>query len=123
LPAVFETALELLGFDTKIDNVRVTPNEWMERLNVNNGRSVPFPAINIDRAGLAQRDGDNARCRMCAKEHRVFLEFHESSTDCADLHRLKARPEILQRARRLPGSRRQPERVALQRHTASLRHE
>src|SRR6266545_7480717 len=75
-PAVFEIASEFLGLDAKIDNVRVAPNEWMERLDIGNGRSILFLAINIDRAALAQRDSNNARRRICAKEDGVFLEFH-----------------------------------------------
>jgi hypothetical protein len=67
----------------------------MKRLDINNGRSILFPAINIDRAGLAQRDSNNTRRRICTKEDRVFLELHESSTDCADLQGLKARLEIV----------------------------
>src|SRR6266571_3425544 len=54
----------------------------MERLDIGNGRSIVFPAINIDCAGLAQRDSNNAGCRICTKEHCVFLEFHFLTTFC-----------------------------------------
>jgi hypothetical protein len=48
----------------------------MKRLDINNGRSILFPAVNIDRAGLAQRDSNDTGRRICTKEDRVFLEFH-----------------------------------------------
>ena len=78
-PAVLEIALKLFGFDAKIDNIRVAPDKWVERLNVGDGRSVRFPTINLNRSGLAELDGHNAWCWISAKEQRVLLEFHESS--------------------------------------------
>ena len=89
-PSVFEIAPELLGFNAEIDDVRVGPNKRMERLHVGDCRSVPFTSINLHRAGLAELDGNNSRRRVGAKKQRVFFQFHESSTDCADLRRLKA---------------------------------
>src|SRR5439155_24660412 len=75
-PAVLEIALKLFGFDAEIDNVRVAPDKWVKRLNVGNGRTVRFPAINLNRSSLAELDSDNAGCWICAKEQRIFLEFH-----------------------------------------------
>ena len=75
-PAVFEIASELFCFDAKVDNVRVGPNEGMKRLDLGHGRSILFPAINLDRAGLAELDRDDARRRIGAEEHGVLFEFH-----------------------------------------------
>jgi hypothetical protein len=75
-PSVFEVALELLGFNAKIDNVRVGPNERMERLHVGGCRSILFAPINFHRAGLVERNGDNPRHRIGAEEQCVFLKFH-----------------------------------------------
>src|SRR5438128_5030293 len=75
-PAIFEIALELLGFDAKIDNVAIAPNKWMEWLDVGDGRSVIFLAINFHRSGFAEFDCDNAGCRVSAEKQRVFLTFH-----------------------------------------------
>src|SRR5882762_5229480 len=110
-PAVLETALKLFRFDTKIDNVRVAPNKWVKRLDVGNGRSVCFPAINLNRASFAEFNGDNAWRWISAEEQCVLLEFHESSTDRADLDRLKAPGESVGRAHRRLAPIRQPERL------------
>ena len=75
-PAIFEVAFEPLGLDAKIDNVRVAPNKWMEWLDVGDGRSVLFAAINFHGAGLAELDGNNPRHRVGAEEQPVFLELH-----------------------------------------------
>src|SRR5437867_5436453 len=75
-PAVLEIALKLFGFDAEIDNVRVAPDKWVKRLNVGNSRSVRFPAINLNRASLAEFNGDNAWHWIRTEEQRVFLEFH-----------------------------------------------
>src|SRR5262249_37857215 len=78
-PAVLETALQLLGFDAKIDNVRVAPDKWVERLNVGNRRAVRFTAINLNRSSFAEFNRDNTWRRIGTEEQRVLLEFHESS--------------------------------------------
>ena len=78
-PAVFETALKLFGLDTKIDNVRIAPDKWVKRLDIGNGRSICFPAINLNRPGFAKFDGDNAWSKISAEEQPVLLEFHEPS--------------------------------------------
>src|SRR4030095_9547587 len=78
-PAVLEIALKLFGFDAKVHNIRVAPDKWVERLNVGNGRSVRFPAINLNRSSLAEFNRDDAWRWISAKEQRVLLEFHESS--------------------------------------------
>src|SRR5262249_21020482 len=88
-PAELQIAFELLGFDSEIDNVRVSPNKRMERLDVGGCRSILFATINFDRAGLAKLNRDDARRRVRAKEDFVLLEFHGSSTDCADSRRFK----------------------------------
>src|SRR5436305_12159121 len=75
-PAVFETALKLFGLDTKIDNVRIAPDKWVKGLDIGNGRSICFPAINLNRPSFAEFDGDNAWRWISAKEQRVLLEFH-----------------------------------------------
>src|SRR4029453_798152 len=74
-PAVLETALKLFGFDAKIDNVRIAPNKWVERLNVGNGRSICFPAINLNRSSFAEFNRDNAGRWISAEEKGVLLEF------------------------------------------------
>ena len=74
-----QIALKLFGFDAKIDNIRVAPDKWVERLNVGDGRSVLFPAINLNRSSFAEFDGDDARCWIRAEKQRVLLELHESS--------------------------------------------
>src|SRR5205807_8099650 len=99
-PTVLEIAGEFLSLDAKsairtdssrgeIDNIGVAPNEWMERLDLRDCRTIFFTPVNFYRAGFAQFDCNNARRRIRAEEHRVLLEIHESSTDCADFHRFK----------------------------------
>ena len=88
-PAEFEVAFELLRFDPKIDHVAVSPNKRMKRLHVRRCRTILFAAINFDRAGLAQFDRNDTWHRIYAEEHRVFFEFHESSTDRADFRRFQ----------------------------------
>src|SRR4029453_10832491 len=78
-PAIPEIALKLFGFDAKIDNIRVAPDKWVERLNVGDGRSVRFPTINLNRSSLAEFNGHNARRWIRTKKQRVLLELHESS--------------------------------------------
>src|SRR6266480_3161666 len=78
-PAVFETALKLFGLDTKIDNVRIAPDKWVKSLDIGNGRSICFPAINLNRPGFAKFDRDNAWSKISAEEQSVLLEFHEPS--------------------------------------------
>ena len=75
-PAVLETAFELFRFNAKIDNIRVAPDKWMERLNVGNRRAVCFPAVNLNRSGFAELNCNDAWRRISAEEQRVFLEFH-----------------------------------------------
>src|SRR4029077_11861822 len=78
-PAVLEIALKLFGFDAEIDNIRVAPDKRVERLNVGDGRSISFPAIDLNRSSLAEFNCHNARGWISAEEQRVLLKFHESS--------------------------------------------
>jgi hypothetical protein len=78
-PAVLEIALKLLGFNAKIGNIRVAPDEGMKRLHVGDRRSVPFPSIHLNRSGFAEFNCHDARCRISAEEQCVLLEFHGSS--------------------------------------------
>ena len=78
-PGVLEITTEFFGFDAEIDNVAIGPHKWMERLDIGNCRSIVFPPINADRAGLAQLNGNNARRRISPEKHRVLFEFHRST--------------------------------------------
>jgi hypothetical protein len=78
-PTVLEITGQFFGLEAKIDNVRTAPNERMERFYVGASRSVSFAAIDTDGASLTELDPDDPRSRICAKKHRVFLEFHEST--------------------------------------------
>src|SRR2546423_6146337 len=75
-PAILEIALKLFGFDAKIDNIRVAPDKWVERLNVGDGRFVRFPTINLNRSSLAEFNGHNARRWIRTEEQCVLLKFH-----------------------------------------------
>src|ERR1039457_2795712 len=90
-PAVFEIPFELLGFNAEIDNVAVDPDERVKRLDLGDGRSIVFPTVNAHCAGLAKLNRNDPRRRIGAEEQFVFLEGHESSTDCADFRRFKIR--------------------------------
>jgi len=48
----------------------------MEWLDVGDGRSIWFPAVNTNRAGFAELNSDNSRRRISAEKKRIFLEFH-----------------------------------------------
>src|SRR5437764_15282197 len=50
----------------------------MKWLNVDGGRPIFLAAINLDRTGLAQLDGDDPGRRIGTKEDRVLVEFHGS---------------------------------------------
>src|SRR5262245_58864742 len=78
-PAILEIALKLFGFDAKIHNIRVAPDEWVKWLNISNGRSGCLPAINVNCSSFAEFNGDNAGRWISAEEQRVLLEFHEPS--------------------------------------------
>src|SRR5438105_2440214 len=75
-PAILEIAAKFLGFDAEINNVAVGPDKRMKWLDVGDGRSIFFPAINAHSSGFAQLNGDDAWSGISAKEQRVFLEFH-----------------------------------------------
>src|SRR5947207_2902651 len=75
-PTKFQIAFELFRFDSKIDNVRVRPNERVEWLNISRCRSILFATVNLDRAGFAELDCHNSRCRISAEKDSVFLKFH-----------------------------------------------
>ena len=48
-----------------------------------------FPAIDLNRSGLAQLDRDDARRRISAEEQLVFLEIHQSSQIAPDFARIQ----------------------------------
>ena len=59
----------------------------MEWLNVDGGRPIFLAAINLDRTGLAQLDGDDPGRRIGTKEDRVLVEFHGSQPKWRDARR------------------------------------
>ena len=75
-PAVLQVAFELLGLNSKIDNIGVAPDKWMERLDVGDGRSVLSAAIELYRSCFTQLNRNDARHRVRTKEHPVLLQFH-----------------------------------------------
>src|SRR5438067_9718589 len=75
-PAVFETALKLFGLDTKIDNVRIEPDKWVKGLDIGNGRSICFPAINLNRPSFGEFAGDNTWRWISGEDQGVLLAFH-----------------------------------------------
>src|SRR5438045_51201 len=75
-PSVLQIAAELFCLDAKIDYIRGGPDKWVERLDVGNGRSICFAAMYAHSPAFAQFNGHDPRCRISAKEQRVFLEFH-----------------------------------------------
>ncbi len=75
-PPVLQIPSKFFRLDAKIDNVRVGPDKWVERLDVGSGRSICFAAVHAHSPAFAQLNGHDARRRIGAKEQRVFLEFH-----------------------------------------------
>ena len=89
-PAVFEIAFELLRFDAKIDNVAVGPNEWMKRLDLDDGRSILLAAINACTVPVSPSSIATMRGVGSAPKSSVFFSKAMSqSTDCADFRRFK----------------------------------
>src|SRR5439155_23384035 len=84
-PAVLQVAFELLGLNSKIDNIGVAPDKWMERLDVGDGRSALSAAINLYRSRFTQLNRNDARHRVRTKKHPVLLQFH--SKRCLDFAR------------------------------------
>src|SRR5439155_17452323 len=82
-PAILEIALEFFGFDTEIDNVAVSPDERMERLDIHNSRTIRFSSVNFNCSSFAEFDGDNSRRRISAEKECIFLEFHGCTADYA----------------------------------------
>src|SRR5260370_22151504 len=75
-PAVLQIAPEFLRLDAKIDNVGVSPDKRVKRLDVGNRRTIWVPAMHTHGAGFAQLNSHNPRRRVRTEEKRVFLKFH-----------------------------------------------
>src|SRR5207245_7233036 len=68
-PTVFKIAGEFFSLDAKIDNIGVAPNEWMERLDVGDCRTIFSTPVNFYRAGFPQFD-----CNNRSEEHTSELQ-------------------------------------------------
>ena len=74
-PVELQVAGELLGvLHPEIRHVAIRPDERMKRLDVAHGGAVLLAPVDLHRPGVAHLDRDDARRRIGAEEHRVFLE-------------------------------------------------